>query len=123
VQAKSQLFVRLKNCRDDYAQWSKAIPIVSNLRAVMGIGAQRLNTSHKKLDFREIKADLDIWRFCNSTRSDSQVHRCEIDLAQEAQQAKKETQHRRDEQQGHRNRRIKAQEGAQEDSSVSSRRK
>jgi hypothetical protein len=65
---------------------------------------------------QETKADLDICpRFCNSMQSDAQVHCCQIDLAQEAQQAKKETQHRRDEQQGHRNRRIKAQEGAQEE--------
>jgi hypothetical protein len=46
-------------------------------------------------------------------RSDAQALRCQIDLAQEPQQAKKETQHRCNEQQGHRNRCIEAREGAQ----------
>ena len=54
-------------------------------------------------------------RFCNSMRSDADGHRCQIDLAQEPQEAKKEAQHRRDEQQGYRKRRVKTQEGAQEE--------
>ena len=65
--------------------------------------------------FREINSDLDSCRrFGNSTRSDAQALRRKIDFAQELQQIEKETQHRRDEQQGHRARRVKTQEGAQE---------
>jgi len=63
------------------------------------------------LSFRDIKSDLDSCRrFGNSTRSDAQALRRQIDLAQEPQQAEKETQHRRDEQRRHWNRRIKAQD-------------
>ncbi len=53
--------------------------------------------------------------FGNSTRSDALAFRRQIDLAQEPQQAGKETQHRGKEQQGRRNRRIEAQEGAHEE--------